>query len=639
MHRNARITAGVVILGAVLTARGAGAAVLVDRPAGIAPAPVIVAKDAPPLTREAAQVLADYVAQISGGPRPAVVEGAPDPLPERAIWVGLQPAVKGLFPKVDFEFARPEETLTVAGDRHVVIAGRDRTVGDTTVEAGTNNAVYAFIEKDLGVRWLWPGALGTDVPRRERVEVAATERRFAPPFRYRVLWPRGQAEWHKAQRVMHGSLRFDAGHAFTKWWDAYGDKHPEYFAQRADGTRKPGKSPAMVKLCVSNPAVGAQWLANAEQAFKADPARVMSSAAPNDGDGFCVCAKCRAMDHPEGPKMWGYVALTDRQVKFWNGLARGLAERVPGREAWVGVYAYSAYKTPPVAEKLEANVAVGYVGHFPMVSEEGRRADKAQWLAWAGQARAMVYRPNLFHYSGGFLGLPNVPLRRTIEDFRFLAENKCVGIEVDTLPMCWATQGVQFYLMAQLAYDPLQDGEAVLRDYYTRAFGPAAQDVARYFAALEEAHYQVLERVKLSSGWARQATEVFTDVYTDAVWAGAGAHLTAAEAKVGGAGAEVFKERVAFVRTGWEGAKLQVEVLRAMAAVRAGGGAEAIRKADEVCAARDAVLARYNGSAIKRAKWYVESRGLADYVDGPSEAMRKGEYKGPAKGKSTRGED
>ena len=53
-------------------------------------------------------------------------------------------------------------------------------------------------------------------------------------------------------------------------------------------------------------------------------------------------------------------------------------------------------------------------------------------------------------------------MTKTIEDFRFLADNKCAGIEVDVLRGHWATQGPEYYLMAQLTYDPYQDGVAAL---------------------------------------------------------------------------------------------------------------------------------------------------------------------------------
>ena len=48
---------------------------------------------------------------------------------------------------------------------------------------GTANAVYSFIQEQLGVRWLWPGE--EDVIKRERIAIAPMERRYHPQIRAR----------------------------------------------------------------------------------------------------------------------------------------------------------------------------------------------------------------------------------------------------------------------------------------------------------------------------------------------------------------------------------------------------------------------------------------------------------------------
>jgi hypothetical protein len=55
-----------------------------------------------------------------------VIDGEPKAMPERAVWIGVQPVVRTLFAKTSFDFQHPEETLIVANDKHLVIAGRDR---------------------------------------------------------------------------------------------------------------------------------------------------------------------------------------------------------------------------------------------------------------------------------------------------------------------------------------------------------------------------------------------------------------------------------------------------------------------------------------------------------------------------------
>ena len=86
--------------------------------------PIIIFKDAPPYTKEATEELALYIEKISGA-KPVVIEGKPDPIPESAIWVGYQPVMKGIFPKINFNFEHPEEITIAVNDKHLVIAGRD----------------------------------------------------------------------------------------------------------------------------------------------------------------------------------------------------------------------------------------------------------------------------------------------------------------------------------------------------------------------------------------------------------------------------------------------------------------------------------------------------------------------------------
>jgi len=97
--------------------------ILVDKGASLAP--IIVFKDAPAMIRKAANELASYIEKV-GGAKPAVIEGLPNPLPKKAIWVGFQPKLKELFPKTNFDFKYPEEILIVANKNNLAIVGRDR---------------------------------------------------------------------------------------------------------------------------------------------------------------------------------------------------------------------------------------------------------------------------------------------------------------------------------------------------------------------------------------------------------------------------------------------------------------------------------------------------------------------------------
>lgn len=297
---------------------------------GVSIAPIITTEGAPPFIQEAVEELASYIEKVSGA-KPEIIVGTPDPIPEHAIWVGYQKALDSLFPKTDFDFKHPEEILIKASANHLVIVGRDRwhpdhlvvkanreTVNGVQREYGTVNAVYTFIQDQLNVRWLWPGELGEDVVTRKSIAFAPFEQRYHPPLlacakvlTFSVLLKHsayGQSsDWSRKQRLQLDSLDVHPGHSFKDWWERFHETHPEYFALQPDGTRSGYPSPRYVKLCVSNPDVWKQWLADVEAQIEHNPNLTIFNTAPNDsyGTGHCVCEKCQAWDHPEADLLAG----------------------------------------------------------------------------------------------------------------------------------------------------------------------------------------------------------------------------------------------------------------------------------------------------------------------------------------------
>jgi hypothetical protein len=621
------LTVIVLIVGtSFLGAAKAAELLLVDHKVSVLP--ISVDRNAPKEILDAAGELAGYLQKISGA-KVKVILNASTNAPAHAIWVGAQPKLEAAFPDMKFDFPHPEEILLACNGQDVVIAGRDRTVGDKPVEHGTVNAVYTFIEKKLDVRWLWPGALGEDIIKRDAIALAPFEYRFHPVFLKRHFWPRNPKPWHLQQRILLYSRQLECGHAFTDWWDKYHETHPEYFALQPNGTRTPPREGSSVKLCLSNPGVWKQWLDNAEQKLRDDPSIIVLSATPNDGPWHCTCESCRAWDHPDAP-----TSLTERHVKFWNQLGRGLKARFPGRDVYVGAMAYAAYLAPPVAETLEDNIAIAQVGHFPLTSEANREQAKQQWQQWAAKATLMFYRPNLWYWAGGVWGFPEVAMKKTIEDFRFLADNRCTGIIVDVIRNHWATQGPQYYLMAQLAYDPYQDGAAVMKDYYHRGFGPAAADIEAYWTLMEAGRESVVSAPGFKLGSANRfgLPAIFQQVYGEDFMNRADTVLKQAEAKV--TASDLHRRRVAYVRAGFDFTRLMVRTIPLMTRIREGRSeatvaevaqAQANWRAMEQVAktAEPYAIGHANILGLLKGKAYMG--GMQDYFGPPSEELLEGQ--------------
>jgi len=325
------------------------------------------------------------------------------------------------------------------------------------------------------------------------------------------------------------------------------------------------------------------------------------------------------------------VAMTDRYATFINKLARGLKERFPDRKLYVYDLAYGPNTPPPLKAVLEDNVVIGYVGYFPLGNEESRREQKEKFKGWAEKAPMLKYRPNFWYFAGGVWGLPEVAMAKTIEDFRFLAEHRCIGLDVDTARGHWATQGPQYYMIAQLAWDPRQDGKAVLADYYRRGFGPAAGEIEQYWTMMEQARDAINAHPKHAQGsrYRLAIFEVVREVFNPEFLGRADATLRRAEAAVAGS-AELYRQRVAFVRTGFDFTRMMFESASAMARVRAtkGKDAEAVATAVKLWEDIEVLLKRFplavNYTKVRAMmKPGIYMGGMQDHFGPPSDTFRK----------------
>ncbi len=571
-----------------------GELVLTEKGASLAP--IIVFKDAPNFTRKAADDLAAYIEKVSGV-KPKVIEGLPDPMPERAIWVGFQPKLKELFPKTDFDFKNPEEILIACDGKNLAIVGRDRwdpqhmvekaywppfpKINGWQQEYGTVNAVYTFLQDYLEVRWLWPGEIGEDIIKKEKIAFAPFEYRYRPRIRSRwtILWdtaigdPRGgiSLDWSRLQRMLLDSsnlmyLGFPSGHwSPVRKGEDFLKTHPEYYALQPDGTR--GTWPTYgVKLCKSNPALWDEWLREVEEQLKEDPTRTMFNGAVNDNTlgGFCVCSNCIAWDVPEAePRLllWKgfsqeHVALSDRQTRFANQLARKLRARYPDKEYYVLMDGYGTSLPGPLKNKPDDNVIVMHASTwFAEMNDKDSKSplgttysrEFADWAA-AG-AKNLWWRPNMNGNGGKDFGLPDVPLGRFMQSLRHAVKNNCTGICLSVFDHSWPTQGPLYYLMAQLAWNPDQDGYKILDDYYRRGYGPAAGQVKAYWTLMEKTRNRKVD-----------GNLAYWKAWDDAVLKRAAGLLDEADAVLVKE-PEIYRKRMENVRFGLDFTRLMVETM------------------------------------------------------------------------------
>ena len=493
-------------------------------------------------------------------------------------------------------------------------AGRDddgEPMNDAT-SAGTLFAVYAWLEKTVGARWLWPGENGVFVQREASVKAGDWNLRFGPAFihtRWRFTLTNGfyrrsnlgftpaqhqraaeeLAVWYRRQRF-HRNVSLDIHHAFTLYWARFGKTHPEYFNLLPDGTRRPDPTwfdgrEDLVSMAVGNPDFWKQIVAdwkNSRTDFEP-----YIDASENDTNGKSLDPQSLAMDVPDpnigklgitwdgriaratqefrkGNMNWpSYLgSLSDRYARYYLAVQNEARKSDPN--AVVLGLAYANYTDAPRDTKLNKNIVVAQVPeYFYPRSDADARKFRAQWSGWHNTGARLLLRPNAT--MTGYI-LPYTYTRQIAHDFKYAAQNGMIGTDYDSLTSMFATQGADVYMLARLSRNPKMSRDAIMREY-SQGFGKAAPQILAYFDYLENLTTQ--RQPQLAVFGNKYGVNTFADqhliagrLFSDADFARGQSFLTAA--RRASAGDADTASKIDFLSMGLEQARLASAVNRAM---------------------------------------------------------------------------
>ncbi len=387
---------------------------------------------------------------------------------------------------------------------------------------GTLFAVELFAQRELGMKFLWPGEDGTVVEMSERLSLPArAEGSFVSTMPMAKIrnYPRPRpVPWSEVKAFMPREL-YDApigsdyesrrlwqlrnrlqdrefipyGHAFRSWWGRFAKDHPEYLNLHVDpktGARTRGYTGTdggkdSVKLCVSNEAVADQVVAD----WKAAGAPKYLNVCENDWRFWCECDGCRGLDGlkytPAQLDANVGLELADRYVNFWNRVAA--KARTVREDVVLVAYAYGEYRMPPRRERIEFpdNVMLGYV----YAPEDDWRGAISGWRR-AG-AKHFFYRPNFFHH---MLAIPRGYERFVFDQFHELRGLGLYGCDFDAAPNRMA-EAIEFYVVARLFADPSVKFDDVVADFYS-GYGAAAGEARTYFEDARRCGEEALRRAR-----------------------------------------------------------------------------------------------------------------------------------------------
>lgn len=428
--------------------------------------PIVIAPGASGDVRQTAEELAGYLRRMTGAAF-AIREGDGTggivlgtlrdfPSPSLAAALAIRNGVDG----------REAYAIRTEPSRVLLLGGAD---------PGVSHAAFRFLEH-AGCRWFFPSREWEIVPRLRTLAVQFNESDRPAVLSRRIWYGYGYfpdeknrplndyQAWVRHNR-MGGSRTISCGHA---WQSIIADNkalfaaHPEYLA--LTGGKRQGE-----QLCVSNPAVRALAVQWAIAQLRKDPKADMVSMECSDGGGQCNCANCARLG-----------SISNRVFGLANEVARAVRKTCPGK--MVGLYAYNEHCEPP-SFPLEPNVYVQSTAGFIT----GRYTFDELLQLWPKVCRQMGFYLYFSVYAWDWDKLPGGAggnLKYLREEIPRLAASGATSFDCESGDN-WGPHGRGYYIASRLMWNPQADVDALLQDFYRRAFGPAAGIMQRYYERLD----------------------------------------------------------------------------------------------------------------------------------------------------------
>lgn len=440
---------------------------------------------------------------------------------------------------------------------NLYILGPDTPEGDWTekggVSNGTANGVYTFLEDYLNVRWLMPGDIGRDVPRRSTFALENIDRTEIPKFNRRTmryLYDYADARQYANIRDWMEHQRLGASAAFNSthnWWQTishgYGgerssdpnnaavrkayEEHPEWFAMDKDGNRPlpTGSKAHYAKLETTNQELVRWFAQQAIESLKSSKRPMTFSLSPSDGSAWSQSPESKALYDPNPSALFdpevadGDASMSSLVLKWYHDIAEIVAKEYP--EGRVSGFIYSSYVFPPqkVSAKLPDNFTpmicgIGTYG-YGLYRPENQERWRHVMDSWADIVTGDWYYYDLpIHLSrqsrhaitdrggnGNFPGNTGIvtPAAPDILDVIFpqLVKSRIDGALFYGLTS-WSSSALSNYLLAKLQWDPTLSAHELQKEWLHRAYGPEAGAAMETFYGrlndLFRVYYQENER-------------------------------------------------------------------------------------------------------------------------------------------------
>ncbi|MCI5190089.1 MAG: DUF4838 domain-containing protein, partial [Candidatus Electrothrix sp. AS4_5] len=347
-----KISYYVLLLLAAIPALAASSSILRIVDNGKPHAVILIAPTASEQVHDAAKTLQEYIRKASQAEL-LLTDKAEDTQDDQIrIWVGPSKYVAALTPVLE---KMDDDGLLISFPtaQDIVIIG--------PTDWGTEFGVYEFLERYVGIRWLFPGPDGEYVPSLATIEVPLSPVRQEPSIFSRFFYGfRGteQTLWARRNR-MHGRVKFH--HNLFRLFppEKYTKTHPEFFPIQKGQRYLPKNNKVLGhwQPCFTAPGIVDEAVKNITAYFAEHPEVKWYSLGVNDGgfqsSGHCECDTCLLQDSGKKNSL-GRKDRSDRYFAWANAVVEKVLEKYPDK--WFGCLAYSEIADPPSKVKAHPRI-------------------------------------------------------------------------------------------------------------------------------------------------------------------------------------------------------------------------------------------------------------------------------------------
>ena len=434
-----------------------------------------------------------------------------------------------------------------------------RRAGNRILIAGTNDDSHYYAATELlrrwGCRWYLPTDIGACVPESKSLLVGTLEYAYAPPFEVRNYWISWNGSNYGYEDFVHRNgmntgVGVPNGHAIGGYVQELIPKGKTLFdIPIADDAT----ADHIVKKVAPTFAKGTYFSLGMEDGVYRSESKLDKELQAGLRDKYFLSD-----------------SLTDPFLTLYNKVSDRLLKQHPDSKAKIGFLAYGNLTIPPQRKIVAAKPLVAYLAAIDVDPVHGmddpksppRQEYKEMMYRWS---EVMQGRVVIYDYDQGMLvwrDLPNPSIQSIRQDVKHYKKAGILGVSTECRNAI-ATTFLNLYVRGQLYWNPDADVDALLSEFYTSFYGPAAKPMGDYWTAIIKAWED--------SVVTEHEHFVIPAIYTPQLMASLKASLEEAEKLTVPAGKPtrnqaLYAERMKFARLGFNVLEAYTAMARAAAA-------------------------------------------------------------------------